>query len=463
MGFRELIKLGGFNDPGKADVNWNHVDGKRQRASVPSTRRVRARTTKQNSHYRNISEQLKPGDKVLAKYHGSCHFYPGVIRALVEKTDQPLGYDVLFDDGTTDHSVSQRSIKRNAPAEAERAIRKIEAVSLAEAESAKISVIAEAVHEAQRDAGSRVSAAQEAADQAEASVKYVEEVAKKNMELQVSLIYENIQSEIIQSHTQAGSLVHSNSNAKKEPSCSDFTLSPSTGLSKHQTKKHKHRWVSARKMTTAHIYEVSKVGQRVMVCLDSDKKWHEATIVCVDQPVAMHAFHQDGIWFTLKYCGSNSWGREQLHVGNRRIWKFYCNKRQSASSNTSTAGLLAAASNILATPDQFPVVSGDVFLSSVTPEPEPLRPPSAISTFQIDPVSTLAVHKNSKLSFCHIRSQKYQLGIELKLEGDKSCKLQKDNGIPLAQAQIQNQHAVAVQFSSPAPSDKRFQIGYICM
>jgi hypothetical protein len=460
MGFRELIKLGGFNDPGKADANWNHVDGKRQRASVPSTRRVRARNTKQNIHYRNTSEQLKPGDKVLAKYHGSCHFYSGVIRALVEKTDQPLGYDVLFDDGTTDHSVSQRSIKRNAPAKAERAIRKIEAV---EAESANTSVIAEAVHEAERDAGSRVSAAQEAADQAEASVKYMEEVAKKEMKLQVSLIYKNIQSDISQNYTQAGSLVHSNGNAKKEPSCSDFTLSPSTGLSKHQTKKHKHRWVSAQKMTTVHIYEVSKVGQRVMVCLDSDKKWHEATIVCVDQPVAMQAIHQDGIWFTLKYCGSNSWGREQLHVGNRRIWKFYCNKRQSASSNASTAGLLAAASNILATPAQSPVVSGDVFLSSVTPEPEPPKPPPAISTFQIDPVSTLAVHKNSKLSFCHIRSQKYQPGIELKLEGDKGNKLQKDNSISLAQAQIQNQHEAVVQFPRPAQSDKRFQIGYICM
>lgn len=100
MSLRELLKLGGFNDPGTIDSNWN----------CPTIRRrnKRARTDDSPKSTRCWVE----GDRVLARCHGSLQHFPGIIRGLVQKADQPVGYKVLFDDGTTDGCVNIQSIKR---------------------------------------------------------------------------------------------------------------------------------------------------------------------------------------------------------------------------------------------------------------------------------------------------------------------------------------------------------------
>lgn len=106
MSVRELLKLGGFNDPGATDRNWNCVNGKRRQGDDFSTR-----MSKRARHGSCLGVALAKEDRVLARCQGSLSWHIGTVREVVQKPDQPVGFDVLFDDGTSDACVKAHSIK----------------------------------------------------------------------------------------------------------------------------------------------------------------------------------------------------------------------------------------------------------------------------------------------------------------------------------------------------------------
>jgi len=97
MSLRDLIKLGGFNNPGCADAHWNSISDKKRKES-PTTNSNRRKRSRSGSF---VGVSMHIGDRVEARCQGSFHFYPGIINDVIRASDIPNPtYRVLFDDGT---------------------------------------------------------------------------------------------------------------------------------------------------------------------------------------------------------------------------------------------------------------------------------------------------------------------------------------------------------------------------
>jgi hypothetical protein len=103
MSIRDLVFLQGFNGTDREDRS-DRGGGNRNKQTQCEFKSRRRRSDAAGVD----AKTLRIGDSVMAKCHGSVQSFLGVIHAIPQPA---ILFDIVFDDGTTDHSVAAKSIK----------------------------------------------------------------------------------------------------------------------------------------------------------------------------------------------------------------------------------------------------------------------------------------------------------------------------------------------------------------